>query len=395
MNKKTIKDIEVSGKKLLVRVDYNVSLREDFKVGDDFRIRQSLITIGYLLEKKCSVFIISHLGRPEGKRLRKYSLKPVAKRLRELLNKEICFFEGDYTKREAREELANFRQGSLVLLENLRFYPGEEKNSQDFAKKLSLLAEVFVNDAFGASHRRHASIVGISQFLPAVAGLLLQKEVDVISKALANPKRPLVAVVGGAKAEDKIPLIGKLLGEADCCLVGGGVVNAFLKAWGYSIGRSRVPAQMINLAKKLFWQASRKKTAMLLPTDVVLGNLKTGEGGRVAGVGEVPIDSQALDIGPQTQKEFRKIILQAKTIIWVGPMGVFEEKRFAKGTEVVYKAVAENRDSLSIVGGGDTMRALKRKHYLKTIDHISTGGGAMLDFIEKGTLPGLEALLDK
>ncbi len=395
MKKKTIKDIRLDNKKVLVRVDYNVSLGEDFKIADDFRIRQTLTTLDYLSKKGCTIFLLSHLGRPEGLKNKDFSLKPVAQHLQKILGRKVFFFDKDITDANARKELSSFNKGEIVLLENIRFYKQEEENDQQFAQNLAGLADIFVNDAFGVSHRVHASTVGVTQFLPSVAGLLLEKEVKVISQALNKPKRPLVAIIGGAKAEDKITLVGKLLEKADYCLVGGGTANTFLSAWGYKVGQSKVYHEMVELAKKLFWKASRRNTAMLLPTDVVLGNLKEKTTNGVVDVEKIPASWQALDIGPKTQAEFGNAIAKANTIIWNGPMGVFEKQEFKNGTEFIYWAIAQNSQSLSIIGGGDTISALKKKEYLKVIDHVSTGGGAMLEFIEQGTLPGIQALEDK
>ncbi|MFC1711072.1 phosphoglycerate kinase [Patescibacteria group bacterium] len=395
MKKKTIKDISLEGKKVLVRVDYNVSLSDDFKIADDFRIRQTIPTINYLLKNDCTIFLTSHLGRPDGMRNKKYSLAPVAKHLQKILGKTVNFYEKDISTGYGRKGLEKFKNGQIVLLENIRFYKREEENSREFSKKLSLLAEVYVNDAFGVSHRAHASTAGVTEFMPGVAGLLLEKEVDIISQALDKPKRPLVAIIGGAKAEDKITLVGKLLEKADYCIVGGGTANTFLKAWGYKVGKSKVCYEMVELAKQLFWKASRGNTALLLPTDVVLGNLETGKVNGVVAADKIDGNWQALDIGPKTKAEFGNVIAKAKTIIWNGPMGIFEKKEYRNGTDFIYYSIVQNPQSLSIVGGGDTISALPKKEYLKVIDHVSTGGGAMLEFIEKGTLAGIEALDNK
>lgn len=395
MKKKTIKDIKIKDKRVLVRVDYNVSLDDGFRVGDDFRIRQTLATLEYLGKENCLIFLVSHFGRPQGKRVKKYSLKPVADHLKKIIKRRVYFFDQDYSQPKEQKKLDQYQMGDIVLLENIRFYPQEEANEQKFAKSLANIADVFVNDAFGVSHRTHASIVGVTEFLPGVAGLLLEKEVDIINQALEEPKRPLVAIIGGAKAEDKIPLVGRLLEKADYCLVGGGVANTFLRAWGYKVGKSLIDHEMVELARHLFWKASRSNTAMLLPTDVVLGDLATNKVNGVVSADQIPAKWQALDIGPKTKAEFASVIAKAKTIIWNGPMGVFEKKEFRNGTNFIYYSIAQNPDSLSIVGGGDTLAALQKEEYLKVIDHVSTGGGAMLEFIEKGILPGIEALENK
>jgi phosphoglycerate kinase len=354
-----------------------------------------LPTIRYLLKNNCKIYLVSHLGRPKGLRDKKLSLKPVAEHLQKILGQKVNFYEKDLTTGYGIRELDKFKLGEVILLENIRFYKQEKDNESQFSKTLAQIADIFVNDAFGVSHRAHASTVGITEFLPAVAGLLLEKEVDIIGRAIDKPKRPMVAVIGGAKAEDKITLVGKLLEKADYCLIGGGTANTFLNAWGYKVGKSKVYHEMVELAKKLFWKASRRNTAMLLPTDVVLGNLETGKVDGVVSVDHISSKWQALDIGPKTQAEFGNIIAKSQTIIWNGPMGVFEKKEFRNGTDFIYYSIAQNPDSLSIVGGGDTITALAKKEYLKIIDHVSTGGGAMLEFIEKGSLPGIQVLEDK
>ena len=395
MNKKTIRDIDIKNKRVLVRVDFNVSMTSGSVIGDDYRIQQTIPTIEYLIENNCTIFLTSHFGRPKGKVNKKYSLAPVAKHLKKLMKKEVFFCKDDVRDKDTRKKLLNYKPKSIVLLENIRFYPEEKINSKKFAKKLAGIAEIYVCDAFGVSHRTHASIVGVADYLPGVAGLLLEKEVDIISNALEKPKRPMVAIIGGAKALDKITLVGKLLDKADHCLVGGGTANTFLKAWGYKVGKSKVCHEMVELTRQLFWKASRKNTGLLIPTDVVLGDLENNKVNGVVPSDEIPQKWQALDIGPRTKAEFGSVIAKAQTIIWNGPMGVFEKKEYRDGTDFIYYSIAQNRDSMSIVGGGDTLSALPKKEYLDVIDHVSTGGGAMLEFIEKGTLPGVEALEDK
>jgi len=393
--KKTVKDLSLKGKKILLRVDYNVSLLDGLRLGDDTRIRQTLPTIDYLLKQGCTLYLVSHLGRPDGQRQKQFSLKPVAEHLAAMLKRKVLFFGEDLLKDEGIKRLQAVRKGAVVLLENIRFYPGEERNDEQFSRTLAGLAEVFVNDAFGVDHRVHASTVGVTAYLPAVAGFLLEKEVEMIGKAMEKPRRPLVAIVGGAKAETKITLIDRLLEKADTLIIGGGVANTFLKAWGYEVGQSLVNYEMVELAKRLFWKAARSKTRMLLPTDVVLGLLAKNRYVGITDSAHIPANMQALDIGPQSQAEFGAEISRAKTIIWNGPMGVYENPKFVTGTDFIYHAIAENRASLSVVGGGDTLAALKEKDFLKTIDHVSTGGGAMLEFIERGSLPGIDALLDR
>lgn len=396
MNKKTIKDISIKNKKVLLRVDYNVSLDDGFKVTDDYRIRQTLPTIDYLVEKNCTLFLISHFGRPKGKRDEKYSLDPVYHHLKKIYPGKVYFYQKDYLKKENQQELKQkYKPGSVILLENIRFYSAEKENDKKFAKKLSQIGDIFVNDAFGVSHRLQSSVVAVTHYLPPVAGLLLEKEADIISKAVKSPKQPLVAIIGGAKVETKVNLIGKLLEKADYCLIGGKIANTFLKAWGYKMEKTKVSYEMIEQAKHLFWKASRSNTAMLLPTDAILGDLKNNRVDGASLIDKMPPEWEPLDIGPKTQAEFGCVIAKAGTIIWNGPMGVYEKKDFANGTEFIYYSIAQNRASTSIVGGGDTLAALKKKEYLKVIDHVSTGGGAMLQFIETGSLPGIEALQDK
>jgi len=396
MHKQTIKNINVKNKRILLRVDYNVSLDDGFKVTDDYRIRQTLPTIDYLAQKNCTIFLLSHFGRPKGKRNKKYSLKPVYEHLKKIYPRKVYFETIDYSNKKNQSKLKNkYKEGSIVLLENIRFYPQEKENSKKFAKKLAPLGEIFVNDAFGVCHRLQTSITAVTHFLPSVAGLLLEKEINVISNAIEKPKSPLVAVIGGAKVETKVNLIGKLLEKADYCLIGGKIASIFLKAWGYKLKKVKVDYEIIEQAKHLFWKAARSNTAMLLPTDVHLGDLKANKTNGTCLINKIPPQWEPLDIGPKTQAEYGSIIAKAGTIIWNGPMGVFEKKEFSNGTEFIYYSIAQNKTSNSIVGGGDTLAALKKKEYLKTIDHVSTGGGAMLQFIETGTLPGIQALQDK
>lgn len=368
MNKKTLKEIDVSNKKVLVRVDFNVSLSNS-QVVDDTRISQTVPTIEYLLKNHCTVLLLSHLGRPGGKRVKELSLKPVAGYLEKILNRRVNFVEEYVDKDEAASKI---RDGGVNLLENVRFYPGEEANETEFSRKLAGLANVYVNDAFGVDHRVAASTVGITQFLPAVAGLLLEKEVKVIGQLMVKPERPFIAIIGGAKMETKIGAMEKLIEKTDEMLVGGAVGNTFMAAAGQSMKQSLIEPQMLALAKKLLQTGK-----VIIPVD---------------GVWE---EDKLLDIGPKTQAEFGARIAKAATIIWNGPMGMFEDPKFSGGTDFVYEAISKNRDSLSIVGGGETLTALQNKDCLKTIDHVSTGGGAMLMFIEKGTLPGIEVLMDK
>ena len=394
MNKKTIRDINLKKKRVLVRVDYNVSLLPDFKIGDDLRIKQSLQTINYLFEQNCTIFLVCHLGRPGGRVNLKYSLAPVRLDLQRLLGKKVSLIK-NYIDGPGREAAQKAKPATINLLENIRFYPEETANDLEFAWKLANLAEVFVFDAFGTAHRIHASTVGVTKYLPSVAGLLLEKEINILNQAIKKPKRPFVVIIGGAKTRTKIPLIKSLIGKADILLIDGGVGNTFLRAKGYAMGKSLIDEGMLKIANKIIKQARSSKTQIILAEDLVIGSLKKGSYKGAVLASKIPSDLEALDIGPKTEVKFGQIIAQAKTIIWNGPMGVFELPEFARGTNFIYQAIAANRDSLSIIGGGETLTALPKEEYLETIDHISTGGGAMLEFIEKGTLPAIEALEEK
>jgi len=393
MNKKTIKDINITGKRILLRTDYNVSLR-GAKIADDTRIRQTFQTLNFLLAKKCTIIIISHLDDPGGKYNEKLSLRLVARDLEKILGKKV-YFETDYLSQKGQEKIDRFGPKKIILLENLRFNPQEEANDSEFAQKLAQLGEIFVNDGFGVSHRQHASVVGIAKFLPAVAGLLLEKEVNIISQTLAHSAHPFVAIVGGAKTETKINLLGKLMEKADTILLGGCLANTFLLAKGFSLGKSVVDRDAVGRAKRLLAQAKAKKVEFVLPVDVVLGKPDTNFIDPSVPVDKIAPQLQAFDIGPQTEALFGRVIDEAKTIIWSGPMGMIENNEYARGTDFIFYAISQNRQARSIVGGGDTIAAIGKKEYLEGITHISTGGGAMLEFIEKGTLPGIEVLEDK
>ncbi|MFH2019083.1 MAG: phosphoglycerate kinase [bacterium] len=384
MKLKTVREIEIKNKRVVMRVDYNVSLGKGLKVVDDTRITHTIPTIKYLLERGNKIILMSHLGRPEGKPDPKLSLRPVAKHLGELLGEKIGFGE-------TAEECNNIKE-RVGMLENLRFWPGEEENESGFARELASMGEIYVDDAFGAAHRAHASIVGIAKLLPAVAGLSLNYEVETILKAVETPKKPLVVIVGGAKVKDKIGMLFKLVQKADQILIGGGMANTFLCAKGYSMGKSFCELKAVEVAKQLLETAEKSKTLVMLPSDVIVGDLKTGKNGGVKLVQEIKKEEQALDIGPRTQVVFGKVIAKAKTIIWNGPMGVFEEPQFAIGTDYIFHALTENPTAQVVVGGGDTLAAINKQEHLERIDHISTGGGAMLELIEKGTLPGIEVL---
>ncbi|HLD19990.1 MAG TPA: phosphoglycerate kinase [Patescibacteria group bacterium] len=386
-----IDEHDISHKRVLLRVDFNVSLHENLTIADDARIQQGLPTIKYLLEKGNKLILVSHLDRPE-KRDPKLSLKPVVARLQEYLDGFTVKLVDDFLT-EPKETFTNQEENEVLMLENIRFYPEEKKNDPEFAKKLAELADVYVNDAFGVCHRTDTSVVGVAALLPSYGGLLLKKEIEMISSAIAKPQKPLVAIIGGAKISGKIKFIGKLLEVADYLLVGGGLANNFIAAQGFEIGKSLVEYEEIENARRILYMAAQKNTAVVLPSDVVIGEPdNTENGGEIKKVDEVPKDGHILDIGPETQARFGAIIAKAKTIIWNGPVGVFENSAFGRGTDFIYYAITQNKDAISVIGGGETLAAVSKKEYLEKITHISTGGGAMLEFIEQGTLPGFEAL---
>ena len=395
MAKKTIQDIDVSGKKVLVRVDFNVPLAEDGTVSDDKRIVAALPTIKYLLENKAKVILCSHLGRPKGTVNPKYSLAPVGARLSELLPDTKIWFAEDTIGESAKTAIADMKDGEIVLLENVRFYPEEENNDPAFAKALASLADIFVSDAFGTVHRAHASTAGVASYLPAVAGFLIGKELGVMGEALENPKRPFVAILGGAKVADKIGVIKNLLGKCDSLIVGGGMAYTFLKAQGYGIGTSLLDADSIDLAKELMEEARAKGVNLLLPVDnVVAKEFDANAEHKVVKSTEIPDGWMGMDIGPKTVELFRKTIVEAATVIWNGPMGVFEFPAFAEGTKKIAAACAECR-GVTIIGGGDSASAVKKLGFADKMTHISTGGGASLEFLEGKVLPGVAVLNDK
>jgi len=394
MNKKTLKDFNLENKKVLVREDLNVPLDENQNITDDTRIRAALPTIKYLAENGAKVIIVSHLGRPKGKVNPKYSLAPVAKRLSELLGRDVAF-AADCIGEAAESAVAKMNPGDVLLLENVRFYEAEEKNDPEFAKQLASLADIFINDAFGTSHRAHASTVGVANYLPAGAGFLMQKEIEVMGKALENPERPFAAILGGAKVSDKIGVIKNLLNKVDMLLIGGGMAFTFLKSQGYEIGKSLLEADKIELAASLIKEAKEKNVKLLLPEDVVVtSELKEGMPYETVPVTEIPADKIGVDIGEATRKKFADAIKDAKTVVWNGPMGVFEMKPYAEGTLAVADAMAKS-DAVTIIGGGDSAAAVEQLGYAKVMTHISTGGGASLEFLEGKELPGVAALNDK
>ncbi len=389
-NKKTIRDIDVKGKKVLVRVDFNVPLKET-GVGDDTRIRAALPTIQYLLDQGAAVILCSHLGRPKGGPDPKYSMKPVADYLATLLKKPVAFAE-DCIGPSAEAAAGKLKSGEVLLLENTRFHPEEEKNDMEMAKKLASLADLFVNDAFGTAHRAHASTEGVTHFLPGVAGFLLEKEIKYLGQAVADPKRPFVTIMGGAKISDKIGVIKNLLEKADTILIGGGMANTFFKAQGYPMADSLVEDASLEIAKELLKEGGSK---LRLPVDVVLGDKFDAEAStKTIPVGPIPEGWRILDIGPETIKNYGKVIEAAGTVVWNGPMGVFEFPKFAVGTYGIAKEVAAS-NAISIIGGGDSVAAIQESGLSDKITHISTGGGASLEMLEGLDLPGVAALQDK
>ena len=395
MNKKTVKDIDVSGKKVLVRVDFNVPLNDAMEITDETRIQAALPTIKYLLDNKARVILCSHLGRPKGEFNMKYSLAPVAKRLAELLPNNKVVFAQDIIGESAEKACAEIKDGEVVLLENLRFHKEEEKNDAEFAKKLASYAEIYVNDAFGTAHRAHASTEGVTKYLPAVAGFLIGKELDFIGGALENPKRPFVAILGGAKVSDKIGVISNLIDKVDVLLIGGGMSYTFQKALGGRVGKSLLEADKIELAKELMAKAKAKNVKMLLPLDNVAADDFSNDANRkVFKAGNIDDEWEGLDIGPDTIKLYSEEIAKAGTVIWNGPMGKFEFANFAAGTKAIAQAMAQS-SAVTIIGGGDSAAAVEQMGFADKMSHISTGGGASLEFMEGKELPGVAALNDK
>lgn len=393
MDKKTVRDLDVAGKKVLVRVDFNVPLNDKGEITDDTRITASLPTIQYLLEQKAAVILMAHLGRPKGQVKPELSLAPVAKHLGKLLGKEILFAP-DCVGEAAQAAASKLKPGHILLLENLRFHKEEEKNDMEFAEKLASLADLYVNDGFGVSHRAHASVEGVTHFLPAAAGFLLEKEIQYVGQAVTNPLHPFVAIIGGAKVSDKIGVISNLLDKVDTLLIGGGMANTFLAAQGYKMGKSLVEEDKLDLAKELLAKAKKNKVNMLLPTDLVMAAAFAPDAEHVTEkVENLNQAYMALDIGAETSKAYAEALADAKMIVWNGPMGVFEMDAFCKGTEAVAKAVAKSR-ATSIVGGGDSVAAIEKLGLAKRITHISTGGGASLEYLEGKVLPGVAALDD-
>ena len=393
-NKKTVKDMDVAGKKVLLRCDFNVP--QDKATGaitDDKRIVAALPTIQYLLEQNAAVIACSHLGKPKGEWKDSLSLAPVAKRLSELLGREVIFAK-DIIGDDAKAKAAALQPGQIMLLENLRFDKREEKNDPEFAKELASMAELYVSDAFGTVHRAHASTAGVAAYLPAVSGFLIGKELDIMGKALDDPKRPFVAVLGGAKVSDKINVINNLLEKADVIIIGGGMAYTFKKAQGYTIGKSLLEEDKLDYAKEMMAKAQAKGVKFLLPEDNLCAAEFSADAKPVLAEGNIPEDLMGLDIGPKTIAAFSGAVKGAGTVVWNGPMGVFEFPAFAKGTEAVAEALSKT-DAITIIGGGDSAAAVEQLGYADKMTHISTGGGASLEFLEGKELPGVACLLDQ
>ena len=398
MNKKTVKDLDVKGKKVLVRVDFNVPLskEEKGKIADDARIKAAIPTIDYLSENGAKVILMSHLGRPKGEANPEFALKPVADYLENVYGDQFKFIPSpEVVDEKVKEEVKKLEDGQIALLENTRYRAEETKNGEEFAKELASLADLYVNDAFGTSHRAHASNVGVASILPSAVGFLIEKEIDVMGKALEAPEHPFVSILGGAKVSDKIGVIENLITKVDTILIGGGMAYTFLKAMGKEIGKSLLEEDKMDLSLELVEKAKANGVEILLPVDVVISDkIEAGASTEVVDIDNIPEDKEALDIGPKTAKLFADKIKEAKTVVWNGPMGVFEIKEFANGTNQVAEALSE-ADAVTIVGGGDSALAIEMAGPKDKITHVSTGGGASLEFLEGKDLPGISAIEDK
>ncbi len=394
MDKKTVKDIDLKGKRVFVRCDFNVPMDENQNITDNTRIVAALPTIKYLLEQNCKIILASHLGRPKGEFKPEFSLKPVAKELSKLLDKEVIMAK-DVIGEETIQEALNLKEGEIMLLENVRFHKEETDNNPEFAKKLASMAEVFVNDAFGTAHRAHASTTGIADYLPAVSGFLIEKELKFLGNAVNNPERPFVAILGGAKVSDKIGVIDSLLEKVDTLMIGGGMAYTFFKAQGYEVGNSICEMDKLDLAKSAMEKAKQKGVKLLLPVDTKVGKeFKEDTESKMVKYTEIPADWEGFDIGTETIKLFTEELKSAKTVVWNGPLGLFEFPQFAIGTNAIAKALSE-LNATTIIGGGDSAAAVKKAGLEDKMTHISTGGGASLEFLEGKKLPGIECLLDK
>ncbi|HJX01859.1 MAG TPA: phosphoglycerate kinase [Candidatus Humimicrobiaceae bacterium] len=394
-NKKTIEDIDVTNKKVLVRVDFNVPLDDNLNVVDDTRIRLSLPTINYLIEKNAKIILMSHLGRPKGVAEAKFKLDPAAKRLGELLDKKIKKFDSIYSP-EIKEYIDNEMDYSeIVMLENLRFDPGEKANDDEFSKSLASLADVYVDDAFGAAHRAHASVAGVTKYLPAVAGFLMKKEIEVLTSLLESPQRPFLTILGGSKVSDKIQVIRNLLGKVDSLILGGGMTYTFLKAQGYEIGKSICEDDQIDFAREMLTLAKKNNVKLILPVDIVAAKeFDSNSDKRLVSIQSIPADWMGMDIGDKSIELFKTEIAIAKTIFWNGPVGVFEWSNFENGTRNIANAIAASH-AVTVAGGGDTLAALKKYDLSSKFTHVSSGGGAAMELLEGKELPGVSSLLDK
>ncbi len=395
MNKKTIKDIDLKGKRVLVRCDFNVPMDENQNITDNRRIVAALPTIKYLIDQDCKIVLCSHLGRPKGEFKPEFSLAPVSKELSKLLGKEVIMAK-DVIGEDAKTKASNLKNGEVMLLENLRFHREETDNDPEFAKKLAEYGEVFVNDAFGTAHRAHASTEGVTHYLPAVSGFLIEKELQFLGNALENPKRPFVAILGGAKVSDKIAVIDNLLDKVDTLMIGGGMAYTFFKAQGHGVGNSLCEEDKCDLALKLMEKAKKNGVKMLLPIDTVVGKeFKPDTESKTVAWTDIPDDWEGFDIGEKTISMFEKELDGAKTVVWNGPLGLFEYDQFAVGTNAIAHKLGTLQDAITIIGGGDSAAAVEKAGLADKMTHVSTGGGASLEFLEGKKLPGIEALLDK
>ncbi len=394
MNKKTVRDVEVSGKKVLVRCDFNVPQKEDGTITDNRRIVAALDTINYLVEHNAKVILCSHLGRPKGEFKKEFSLEPVAKELSRLLGKEVKLAK-DVIGPSATELTNNIKEGEVVLLENVRFHREETDNDPEFAKKLASFADLYVNDAFGSAHRAHASTAGVAEYLPAVSGFLIEKEINFMGNALENPERPFMAILGGKKVSDKIGVIEALLEKVDTLLIGGAMAYTFFKSMGYEVGKSICELDKLDLAREIMEKAKTKGVKLMLPVDTKVGKeFDPNTESKVVKCTQIPKDWEGYDIGTETIKMYVEELKKAKTVVWNGPLGLSEFEQFAVGTDTIAKALADS-DAITIIGGGDSAAAIERIGISDKFSHISTGGGASLEFLEGKKLPGIECLLDK
>ena len=395
MNKKTIRDIDLKDKKVLVRCDFNVPFDEEGKISDNRRIVAALPTIQYLLENNCKVILCSHLGRPKGEFKKEFSLAPVAEELSRLLERKVKLAE-DVIGNSAQELTENMKNGEIVLLENVRFEAGEEKNDEELSKKFASMAEIYVNDAFGTAHRAHSSTTGVASYLPSVSGFLIEKELEFLGKALEEPKRPFVAILGGKKVSDKIGVIDSLLEKVDTLIIGGGMAYTFFKSMGYEVGNSICELDKLDLAKDLMKKAKEKNVKLVLPVDnVIADEFSPDANTKIVDSDKIPEGWEGLDIGPKTVELFEEELKNAKTVIWNGPLGLFEYEKFANGTNGIANVLANLEDCITIIGGGDSAAAVEKIGLADKMTHISTGGGASLEFLEGKKLPGIEALNDR